>query len=245
MKFVYKITIEYNGKNFFGSQSQGSLRTVEKVLVEKIKQLLKNGFDYMFASRTDSGVHALENVVRLRTEEEIELKSFLERINLILPRDLKVRKIKRVNASFNPRKDVKYKVYEYKIFNHKIPPVLYEEYCWCVKYDLDETMLKRAVKIVEGKKKFNFATTKEYSQSGKNTQCNLKIKFYKRSNFFVIKFISKRFLNKMIRNIVSLLIEVARKKMSIDELKKIVKTWDYYKIRPAPAKGLILVRIIY
>lgn len=245
MKFVYKLTIEYHGKNFFGSQKQGSLRTVEKVLYSTIKKFLNSGFELTFASRTDSGVHSLGNVVRLRTVKMLDTKNFLSRINHLLPKDLKVKKVVKTKPNFNPRKDVKYKVYHYRIYVNKTPPVLWKDYVWHIDYDLDFKKMVETKNLLEGKKKFDFATTKEYTQSLKSTVCNLKIKLQKKGNFIDIFFISNRFLHRMVRNLVSFMVEVSRGKISVEQLTKIMQTWQYCKIRPAPACGLVLEKIVY
>ncbi|MFQ3675697.1 MAG: tRNA pseudouridine(38-40) synthase TruA [Endomicrobiia bacterium] len=245
MKFVYRLTIEYNGKNFFGSQRQGSLRTVEKILYSTIKKILKTDFEITLSSRTDRGVHSLGNVVRLRTNQQLNRKTFLSQVNHFLPQDLKVKSVTKVPSGFNPRKDVKYKIYQYKIYNHKIPSVLLKDFVWNVSYDLDFKKMFEAKKILEGTKKFNFATTKEYTELGKSTVCNLKIRLKKVGNIIEIFFVGNRFLNKMVRNLVSLLVEVGRGKILLQDLKNIVKQWQYCKIYPAPANALTLVKILF
>lgn len=244
MKFVYKLVIEYNGKNFYGSQRQCSLRTVEGVLLEAIGKILDD-FELMISSRTDSGVHSLGNVARLISKEKIKEEKFLLWVNYILPSDLKVRKIKRVGEDFNPRKDVKYKVYQYKIFNSKIAPVLEKGYCWWVRKEIDIIKLAEAIDVVKGKKRFDFATTKEYILRGKSTVCDLQIGYKKVGDVIVLKFIARRFLHRMIRNIVRLIVDVSTGSKDIEELKEIIRDWDYCKIYPAPASGLTLVRIVY
>jgi tRNA pseudouridine38-40 synthase len=76
---IYKIVVEYNGKNFYGSQIQGSLRTVEGVLKDVLSQLLNKKFKLVFVSRTDRGVHSLCNIAKLSCNEKIDTKTFLEK----------------------------------------------------------------------------------------------------------------------------------------------------------------------
>jgi tRNA pseudouridine38-40 synthase len=210
-----------------------------------IKKVFKTTFDLTFSSRTERGVHALGNVVRLRTDAQIDTKTFLARINNLLPQDLCVKNVTKKTLKFNPRRDVKYKVYKYQIYNNKIPSVLWKDFVWNIRYDLDFKKMFEAKKILENTKKFNFATTKEYTKLSKSTVCNLKIKLKKRGNFIEIIFVSNRFLHRMVRNLVSLLVEISRGKISIQELKKIIKEWEYYKLYPAPPNALILKKIVY
>ncbi len=247
---TYKLVIEYDGKKFFGSQKQPKLRTVETVLQQKIEKILNTKVNLMFASRTDSGVHCWYNVVRLQGNFKISnLKNFLSRLNFLLPKDIQVREIKKVENSFNPRKDVKYKIYQYFIFpGGKLGgyPTIFKDYVWYVKHKLSLNKIRNAIKIIKQQKDFKFVTTKDYVENKKSTVCKIKdIKVSYWNNFLVFVFKGNRFLHKMLRNIVGLLVEVGRGKISLAHLKEIVNTWQYYKSNSAPAKGLFLTKIVY
>ncbi len=242
---IYNLVVEYNGKNFYGSQIQSSLRTVEGVLKNVLSKLLKKKFELYFVSRTDTGVHCLYNIAKLYYEDEIKnLKNFLEKLNFVLPEDLQVKKIFKLKKDFNTRK-VKYKIYQYNIYNSINKPTLYKEYLWWIKEKLSLTLLKKAAKIVSSQKNFRFATTSDFIKTKKSTKCKIEIKFSKTQEFIKIIFKGKKFLHRMLRNLVSLLVNVAIGKISIDELKNIISSWGYFKLTPAPAKGLILLKIVF
>jgi tRNA pseudouridine38-40 synthase len=212
---IYKIVVEYNGKNFYGSQIQGSLRTVEGVLKDVLSQLLNKKFKLVFVSRTDRGVHSLCNIAKLSCNNKIDTKTFLEKINFLLPKDLQVKKILSLKKDFNPRK-VKYKIYQYTIYNSKNLPTLYSDYVWWIKEKLSLSKLKKAAKI----------------------------KVSKFQDFIKINFKGSRFLHRLVRNIVALLVEVGKGKISFEELKDIIKNWKYCKLKPAPPQGLVLLKIV-
>ncbi|MCX7716121.1 MAG: tRNA pseudouridine(38-40) synthase TruA [Endomicrobia bacterium] len=242
---IYRVVIEYNGENFYGSQKQSSLRTVESVFENVVAKLLKTKYKIFFASRTDTGVHSLGNVVKLICAESICIDEFLKKVNYFLPKDLQVSEIKHVKQDFNIRKP-KYKIYNYLIYNSQYnQPVLFYKNVYWVKEKMSITLLKKAAKIISSQKKFDFATSKNYIDSGKNTECNIKINVYKIQNFIVIKFKGDKFTHRLVRNIVSLLINVACGKISIARLKNIIGLWKYSKVAPAPANALILTKIVF
>lgn len=248
---IYKLFIEYNGKNFSGSQRQsltadksGSLRTVQGVLENILSQLLKSKFKLKLASRTDAGVHALCNVGKLVCEESIDREQFLAKLNFLLPDDLKVVDILETE-DFNPY-NAKSKVYYYTIYNSEHnAPTIFTEYCWYVPKKISMSKLRCAAKFISSQKKFDFVTTKDYIEDKQNTRCNIKISISKINRFIIIKFKGKRFTHRMIRNIVALLIEVATGKIRFEDLKRIVSSWGYCRLKPAPAKGLILVNVTF
>ncbi len=240
---IYKIIVEYNGKNFYGSQIQGSLRTVEGVLKNVLSELLNKKFKLVFVSRTDRGVHSLCNIARLSCKDKLDTKTFLEKINFLLPKDLQVKEIINLKKDFNPRK-VKYKIYQYTIYNSKNPPTLYSEYVWWVKEKLSLSKLKKAAEIVSSQKKFSFATTKDFIDSKKSVICKIEIKISKFQDFIKMNFKGSRFLHRLVRNIVALLVEVGKSKISFEELKEIIKSWRHCKLKPAPPQGLVLLKIV-
>lgn len=238
---IYKLHLEYNGRNFCGSQIQKNLRTVEKVLRDTLNNFFEN-YKLKLASRTDAGVHALGNVVKLEVNKKIKVNEFLEKINYYLPDDLKVIKIEKVKKDFDVRR-VKYKVYQYTIYNSLNKPTLFEEYVWWVKDKISYKLIKKVAKFFSSIKRFNFATLKEVVDSKKNLNCRIKIKVKKFQQFFILTFIGDRFLYKLIRNLVSLMIEVSTGRLDFKDLKEIIYKWRWFKGKPAPANALILIKI--
>lgn len=166
--YIYKLFIEYNGRNLFGSQKQrsdidtkSSLRTVQGILEDILSKLLKSKFKLKLASRTDSGVHALCNIGKLVCNEVINREHFLATINYLLPDDIKIVDIVKTK-DFNPY-SAKYKVYWYIIYNSVYnKPTIFDDYCWYVPQKISFTKLRLVAKFISSQKKFDFATTKEY-----------------------------------------------------------------------------------
>ncbi|MCS7151281.1 MAG: hypothetical protein NZ928_02700 [Endomicrobia bacterium] len=258
---VYKLLIEYYGKNFFGSQIQrinrstsvdkGSLtrkdqfRTVQGVLESVLNKLLTSKFKLQLVSRTDTGVHALCNVCKLVCEEVIDDRDeFLKKINYFLPEDLQVVDIVKVRKSFNVF-NARQKVYYYLLYNSSYStPTIFKDYCWHLTQEISFKKLQQVLKIISSQKKFDFVTTKQYVEERKNTRCKIAITVTKFQRFIIFKFVGNKFTHRMIRNIVSLAVEIATGKLGFDEIKRIISEWKYCKLKPAPAKGLMLAKII-
>ncbi len=241
---VYKLIVEYNGKNFYGSQTQKSLRTVEDTINSILSKLLNCRYKLYLSSRTDTGVSSLCTIGKLVCDENIDTDVFLSKINNFLPKDIQIVDIKKVKKDFNVRK-VKYKVYQYTIYNSKYSsPTVFSEYSWWVREKIFFSLLKKASKIISSQRKFDFATTKDYIENKKNTSCRIDIKLKKVQSFIIIKFIGSKFAHRLIRNIVSLMVDVATKKITLQRLKEIISCWKYCKTKPAPANGLILIKTV-
>ena len=111
------ITIEYSGTNYHGWQIQPNEITVQEVLNKAIFKLSKEEVKTTGSSRTDAGVHALDQKVNLLTKTNLPLKAYVDGLNTFLPNDILVKDAKEVAQDFNARKNAKEKTYRYYIFN--------------------------------------------------------------------------------------------------------------------------------
>ena len=117
---AYLLSLSYDGSSFKGWIKQPSTRTVQQTLEDAIKHLIKKvPFKVLGASKTDHGVHALDQKVLLQLDFEISnLTSFLHGLNKKLPLDVCVNTIQRVANDFNVRQVVQ-KTYCYTINDHQ------------------------------------------------------------------------------------------------------------------------------
>jgi len=97
-------TIAYDGTNFFGYQSQSGYRTVQGELEKTLEIIFKEKITTYGCGRTDTGVHALGQVVSFPVlNDNMTDKNVKDALNAILPEDIYVREIKQVRDNFNPR----------------------------------------------------------------------------------------------------------------------------------------------
>jgi len=241
----YLLEVAYHGAAFRGSQRQGALRTVERVLLDACRDGFGEEPDLMFASRTDAGVHALGNVVRLRVAREIDVVRGAARLNHLLPADVAVVSMYRVDPAFNPRRDAQWKEYRYYIWNRRCRPVLDADRVWHVREPLNVGAMRRAARLFTACRDFRFATTRECAESGRETRCFLRrFSVHRDHGRVVCVLVGNRFLHRMVRNLVGMAVDVGCGRIALREVSALMQR-PFYAGRPAPAHGLVLERIVY
>ena len=149
-----RLTVSYDGTNYCGSQVQPNGVTVEEKLNESIRRLTGDTSPVIFASRTDSGVHAMGNIAVFDTEMRMAADKFTFALNQRLPEDIRIRASEEVAPDWHPRKQNCTKTYLYRIFNHRIPDPLvrlYSQFCY---YPLDIEKMRQAVRCLTGEHDF-------------------------------------------------------------------------------------------
>ena len=149
-----RLTVSYDGTNYCGSQVQPNGVTVEEKLNESIRRLTGDASPVIFASRTDSGVHAMGNVAVFDTEMRMAADKFTFALNQRLPEDIRIRASEEVSPDWHPRKQNCTKTYLYRIYNHRIPDPLvrlYSQFCY---YPLDIEKMRQAVRCLTGEHDF-------------------------------------------------------------------------------------------
>jgi len=249
-----KLILQYDGTNFSGYELQPGKRTIRGDLEQAIKKVFKKKISIVSSSRTDAGVHALQNVINFKTNQRIPVIKIPAALNSILPDDIRVLEAEEKKTSFNSRFDPKSKEYEYLIFNGEILPPVLRGLTWHLKQKLDVPAMKKAAKCLVGKHDFS-----SFCAAGGDDINYVRIihSFVIRNSSFVIwrgsKFevLSIRisgdgFLYKMVRNITGTLVDVGLGRIDPAEVEKILKAKDRRKAgRTAPAQGLCLVKINY
>ena len=74
------IEISYSGKNFHGWQIQENASTIQEEVDNALSTLLKKKIKTIGSGRTDSGVHAINQVAHFNYDESLD-ESFLYRLN--------------------------------------------------------------------------------------------------------------------------------------------------------------------
>lgn len=240
--FNYKITLEYNGKDFQGSQAQNILepvRTVQSELESGLSRFFGENIETNFAGRTDTGVHAVGQVVNFKLNQELNTietnpDKLLISLNSFLPQDMVISKITNVPLEFHARFSAKAREYSYKIFLRRHRPVLRLDSLMWHKGPLDfDKMSARAQEYLGHHDFKDFAKT----ENEENTFCNIMEScLIKESDIcFKYKIKADRFLRHMVRRIVGELIQIGSGGSSSQSS----------SLKTAPAEGLTLVKVYY
>lgn len=246
--FNYKLTIEYNGQDFFGSQIQEGLRTVQGELDKVLKELLNEDIKTVFSGRTDKGVHAIGQVVNFKTTKDFshDFSKTLLMINSQLPEDLVVTKIESVTENFNSRFDAKSREYLYKLFIRRQRPVLRTDSLAWFKEDLNFELMQEHCKTFVGKKDFaqyakeeNFEISEKIKdiEFEKTTICEVfEAELIKESKIcYKFRIKADRFLRNMVRRMVGELVHIGKGHLVAENSTKFT----------VPASGLTLMKVEY
>jgi tRNA pseudouridine38-40 synthase len=113
-----KLTIEYDGTDFRGWARQPGERTVEGELRRALGELYRAG-ELVVAGRTDTGVHALANVVSVDVEGGPPPDRAVPAINTLLPRDIAVSRVEESSGDFHARYDARLRSYRYRVWRRR------------------------------------------------------------------------------------------------------------------------------
>lgn len=241
----FKLTLAYDGTDFNGWQTQPNGRTVQDTLeraIEKVTEVRP----YAHASgRTDTGVHAIGQVVNFRTECRLSAEKLMKAINANLPEDVAIKECEEASDSFDANRDAVRKAYRYVIRDNSVPDPFQRRYvAWC-KYPLDADAMARASSVLVGKHDFHsFETEWPNRASSVRTITHLSVNRVGESIHIDVE--ADGFLYNMVRAIAGTLINVGRGYWPESKVAEILAAEDRKEAGPtAPACGLFLMRVSY
>ena len=241
----YKITIAYDGTDFFGFQRQSSERTVQLELENALQALGWTGKSILFSGRTDKGVHAEGQVIAFDLDWSHNEYDLVKALNVYLPSDVAAVTAEKVSESFHPRFDASLRCYRYQIYNSFIRNPLLERYYWSVWPEPKQEILKKAASLILGK--HDFRRFGKPPDEGTTTVRTIEKSEWKISDdgYLTYRISSKAFLYHMVRRIVFLLVRIAQGRIELTDLADGIKDGKDLPAGIAPANGLFLEKIIY
>lgn len=216
MRF-FKLTVAYNGRDFFGWQWQPGLRTVQAVLEEAIAEVTQQPVRAIASGRTDAGVHARAQVVSIACETAMNAATLRKAINANLPEDVFVHAIEDAPHGFHATRDAIRKRYVYVIQDGKNRDVFARGYSWYVRSTLDADAMHRAAQALVGEHDFSsFESTGSARLDSIRTifALNVSRRWIETSSRIMMEVEADGFLYNMVRNIVGTLYEVGRGRRS-------------------------------
>ena len=246
----YKIHIEYEGTNLVGWQKQKNGLSVQEILENTLFELTGEKKIIQGAGRTDSGVHALNQVAHFDIIKKIKTDALRDGLNSHIKKlykrvKISVLKCKKVKKNFNARFDAKERTYLYKILDRRAPPAIQNKKIWHVKKKLDEKLMKKASKTLEGKHDFtSFRSTDCQAKSPIKTINSIKI--IRKSSEIEIWIKAKSFLHNQVRIIAGTLMMVGKAKWKKKDVERALKAKKRDAAgQTAPAWGLFLYSVKY
>lgn len=241
----YFIQLSYKGTNYHGWQIQPNAITVQEVLTKALSTILDEKIEITGAGRTDTGVHANFFIVHfdsLKTCLHQDPK-ILYQINSFLPKDIAIQKILRVQNNSHARFDAISRTYHYFIHQSKDPFLIESSYY--LPQQLDVELMNEACKHLLNYK--DFTSFSKLHTDVKTNNCDLiKALWTQEDDNLKFTITADRFLRNMVRAIVGTLIDVGKRKLSLNEFIQIIENKNRSDAGVSvPAHGLFLANITY
>lgn len=241
----YFVHLSYAGEAYRGYQVQAEGKTVQGILELAFSALLKQKVTLWGCGRTDAGVHASQYFIHFETADELP-DGFVYKLNKILPADISLYSIEKVDHSKHARYHAFLRRYHYFLHTEK-SSVLAHKSALYDREKLDFQKMAEAISLIGNYRDFRgfCKTPNRYP----NAECKIySVQAYKNQDGtqFCFEISANRFLRGMIRNIMAKVILVGAGKMSLHEFESYLLIPDP-RILPIPAKpeGLYLSEVRY
>lgn len=239
----YFLELAYMGTKYSGFQVQANQVTIQSEVEKALQTVYREPFVLTGSSRTDAGVHAMQNYFHFDTHQVLHT-DHLYNLNAVLPRDIAVKGIFRVPDEAHCRFDALAREYEYQIYTHKNPFLVDRGWRYPFPVELGE-LQKMAAMLLAYQDYTSFAK--------KNTQvktflCRLESSLWREEEgrlLYRVK--ANRFLRGMVRGLVGTMLLSARTGCGgVEEMRRVIEAKDVTQADfNTPAQGLFLVSVTY
>ena len=243
----YFIELSYDGAAYCGWQRQPDAATVQQTLEKGLSTLLRESIEVVGAGRTDTGVNASYYVAHFDVEGGIkDCAQLAYKLNLILPHDIAVKRVREVRSEAHARFDAVEREYTYYISQRKNPFRRYSAWQYYVPLDV-ERMNEAAAALLEYD---DFTSFAKLNSNNKTNICRVVRAEWRRAerdeDLLIFTIRADRFLRNMIRAIVGTLVDVGRGRYTVEEFREILHSRDLSRSSAgAPAVGLFLSDVEY
>ncbi len=242
------LIISYDGTNYNGWQkqniSQNGKMAIQNVVDDALTLVYKSKIETIGASRTDAGVHALNQVVIYDVNSTLPVEKIAIILNQKLPKDIRIMKSFQVDNDFHPRYMCKNKTYEYNIYCGETLNPLYRNFVLHKKETLNIDVMNEACKLLIGEHDFKgFSNVSDVKSTVREIYL---CEFSQNKDFITFKICGSGFLYNMVRIIVATLMDIGTGRKDVSVIKEILTTGNR-NLASATAKGhpLNLVDVKY
>ena len=242
---TYKLTIAYDGTRYQGWQRQANTdRTIQGILEQTISEQAGFAVEVNGSGRTDAGVHAKGQTASIVLLGQAEEGFFTDRVNEVLPKDIRILDARLVKNGFHARKSATGKQYEYRIDTGEKPDVFTRRYAYHFPQKPDIERMRQAAVYLKGTHDFAGYTDKKDDKSTKRTIYD--IMDSGQGSRVVLTYDGTGFLYHMVRILTGTLLEVGTYQRTPESVRDALDTKDRSRAGfLAPARGLFLREVRY
>ena len=243
----YFIELCYDGAAFGGFQIQNNQQTIQGALENAMAILYRQPIALTGASRTDAGVHALQNYFHFDTDITIEAKHVYN-LNAILPNSIVINDIYIVPNDAHARFDALARTYTYTVTTKKDPFLI--DKAWHFPFPVSlETLQAMALELPNHQ---DFESFSKKNAGNKTNICTIHLSSWQEvsASSFTYTVSANRFLRGMVRGLVGTMLRIARQSESSEAAVKAFRAVIAAKDPSlcdfsTPAKGLVLEQVAY
>ncbi len=238
--------VEYNGSSYQGWQFQKHTQnTVQAELESALSFVANEKIRVICAGRTDSGVHALNQVVHFDTSNARNIRAWVEGTNTRLSDNIRIRWAQYTSENFHARFSAIARRYCYVIDNRPVRSAIMSRQLSWQPRDLDTGLMQQAADYLVGE--HNFTSYRHVHCQAKSPVKTVHYLNIERRGFLVtIDIKANAFLHHMVRNIAGVLMAIGSGRKKPEWSKQILDAYDRQQGGvTAPPFGLYLVDIEY
>lgn len=241
----YKVTVSYDGYDYYGWQKQENLKSVQAEIEKYLSKICNKEIEIVASGRTDRYVHALGQVFHFDTDLKMPESKWIYALNNFLPKDIRILKFEVVSEDFHARFSAKSKTYRYIYTKDILNPFQYK-YKTVIKENPDLELMKIASIYLIGTHDFTSFCSNKINPLKSRIKTIYSIQIYEKDEDIILEFNGNGFLRYMVRMLSQVLLEVGKKTLTPLDVKEMLEKKDKDICRyKAEGYGLYLVEIQY
>jgi len=244
----YKLILAYDGTEYSGFQRQAGQHgghTIQSEIERSLRTIGWDGRTILAAGRTDAGVHALGQVIAFEFDWTHSDSDLMAALNANLPGDIAIQQVSQISPAFHPRYDACWRRYRYQLFCHPVRNPLLERYAWRIWPQVELHLINQAASHLIGEHDFG-AFGSPPRLGGTTIRYVMDARWEPENDGLVFVITGNAFLYRMVRRIVSLLVEIGQGKIDLQMVDFFLQNASEKFVRGvAPAQGLTLVEVGY
>lgn len=239
------LVVEYDGSRYHGWQAQTGLHTVQQSVELALSKVADSPVSVVCAGRTDTGVHATNQVIHFDCDKERAIRAWVHGGNSFLPKDIAFKWGKEMPEEFHARYSATSRRYQYVIYNGVVRPALLRSNVTWQYRQLDHRLMNQAAQSLLGEN--DFTSFRSVECQSKTPMRNIhQVQVSRKGNLLILDITANAFLHHMVRNIAGVLIAVGAGKQSVSWVEDVLKAKDRRMgAQTAPSYGLYLVQANY
>lgn len=245
-----RLKLEYDGTNYSGWQTQRGQDSIQARLEEALARIFSAPVRVRGAGRTDAGVHARGQVAAARLPRPFDPIQLARALNAMLPADIAVLEAAEASDDFDPRRDARLRIYEYRVLNQPLRSVFERNSAWLVREPLDTEAMNAAAAAFVGE--HDFAAFRSLGSAEENTVRRVEVSRWRHEDqrHLVYRVEASAFLRHMVRTMVAAMVARGSGKPAgkppAESIAGLLASRDRALApAPAPAGGLCLIEVRY